>query len=98
MMSDITHGDLVVCINDETPGGLPLPARAPRKGAICRVTGSALYGDYEMTGGLAHGINLLGYDPSPYLSFRAVFFRKIRPADEEFTAEMRAMRGIVVEA
>lgn len=80
-MSDIQPGDVVVCIS------LPMMTNPtgtmPRIGALYRVTEVTCRGA---------GINLAGMSAGRFAAYGIRRFRKIRPADPEFIAQIRRVK------
>jgi hypothetical protein len=96
-MSDFAPGDVVVCV-DDSPCRCCGDDIAIRLGTSYRVA-RAYVGLNRPTGKRFLSLRLVGVDnSSPHhwqeRGINAARFRKIRPADESFTRQMRALRPI----
>lgn len=87
-MTDFAPGDVVVCVDVDTPNFDGLRPPNLGLGRNYRVTG-------VYAGNTGIGLTLRGVSPAfGRLGFHAFRFRKLKAADEQFTEQMRALRPV----
>lgn len=86
-MIDIQAGDVVVCADDDWFDPIP---QDPRRGDVLRVE-CVEWGEFDCGGeGVA-----LGFVGKPtHITWAAFRFRKVKPATEDFTTQIKAIRPI----